>query len=305
MQEISIIALEKIRPNPFQPRETFDKEKIIELADSIKENGLLQPLVVRLSGETYQIIAGERRWRASQFAELQKVPCIIIEADDIKTMELSLIENWHRINLENREAENFIVSLYQKGVETNRYKNVNDMARKTGVSESTLRSLVNAHHVREEISVDANLSYQDIDRTSVLKNQPELRSAVLGLREKGKIPASNLRQFSRTVMDSSPLVRKALLENSISTDEAQIIDAELTDTREKERVLRYVESERSSNRVAFHVDFIKKVDERKEVEAGYVETATGDIWLCPICNKKYRLNHIEPTGKHRFEEVEE
>ena len=305
MQEITFINLEKIRPNPFQPRETFDKEKIIELADSIKENGLLQPLLLRLSGETYQIIAGERRWRASQFAELKEVPCIVIEADDIKTMELSLIENWHRMNLVSNESEKFITYLYEQGQKAGRYESLRDMQNKTGIPESTLRGIVSGHEDRVKLAVGDQVTYTDINNTKPLEQNPKLRKEVLKLREKGDIKSVEVRGFSKAVKDSSPPVREALLQKSITVEEAEIIENELTDSREKERVLRYIESERSSDRVAFHVEFIKKVDEHKEIEAGYVETATGDIWICPICNQKYRLIHIEPTQKHRFEEVEE
>lgn len=305
MQEITFIALEKIRPNPFQPRETFDKAKIIELSESIKENGLLQPLIVRLSGETYQIIAGERRWRASQYAELREVPCIVIEADNIKTMELSLIENWHRMNLVSNESENFITYLYEQGKKAGRYDSLRDMHKKTGIPWSTLRGIVAGHEDRVNLVVGDQVTYSDINNSKPLEQYPKLRKEVLKLREKGDIKAVDIRDFSKAIKDSSPPVREALLQKSITVEEAEIIETELTDSREKERVLRYIESERSSNRVAFHVDFIRKIDEHKEIEAGYIETATGDVWICPICNKKYRLIHIEPTQKHRFEEVEE
>ena len=115
MSEIVMIPVEKIRPSPFQPRETFKREKIMELAASIKATGLIQPILVRKDGETYQIIAGERRWRAFQFTELKKIPCMIMNVDDLQARELSLVENWHRVNLEARESETFISSLYENG----------------------------------------------------------------------------------------------------------------------------------------------------------------------------------------------
>jgi len=306
MSEILLVPLDKIRPNPFQPRESFDREKILELANSIKESGLLQPIIVRKTRNSYQIIAGERRWRASQFAGFKEIPCVVMEADDITTMELSIVENWHRQNLASRESENFLYELFERGIEAGRYKTIADMSRKTGVPETSLRALINAHKDRKILHVDAKeITYQDIERTRPLSNQPELRKSVLSLREEGKIPATQLRDFSNTVKDASPVVKKALIKNSISIEEAKIIDSELVTSREKERVVKYIESERSPGRVAFHVDFIRKIDERREFEAEYIETATGDIWLCPICNKKYRLIHVEPTGNHKLEELEE
>ena len=305
MSEMRMLPVDKIRPNPFQPRETFDKEKIIELAASIKESGVIQPILVRKQGETFQIIAGERRWRAIQFSGLIEIPCIIIEANNLEAMELSLAENWHRLNLDTNESENFIASLYERGKTSGRYDSLRNMQKKTGIPLSTLRGIVTGHEDRVKLVVGDQVTYTDINNTKPLEENPKLRKQVLKLRESGDIKSVEVRDFSKAIKNSSPLVRAALLRKSITIDEAEIIEMELTDQREKERVLRYIESERSPDRVAFHVDFIKKIDEHKEIEAGYVETATGDIWLCPICNKKYRLIHIEPTQKHRFEEVEE
>ena len=94
------VRLNDIEPNKNQPRKTFDEEAIAELAESIKEHGLLQPILVRpLPGGTYQIIAGERRWRACRLAELDTVPVIIKEMDDRLTMEVSIIENLQREDL--------------------------------------------------------------------------------------------------------------------------------------------------------------------------------------------------------------
>ena len=105
---ISTLPLQKIEPNPNQPRKQFDEEHLETLADSIREHGLLQPLAVRDMGGYYQIIAGERRWRACRLAELQEVPVVIIEADDKKVMELAMIENLQRQDLNPmEEAEGY------------------------------------------------------------------------------------------------------------------------------------------------------------------------------------------------------
>ena len=94
------LPIYKVEPNPDQPRHDFDEEELQALADSIMEHGIIQPLTVReLSSGYYQIIAGERRWRAARIAELQEVPVVIIEADDKKAMELALIENLQRQDL--------------------------------------------------------------------------------------------------------------------------------------------------------------------------------------------------------------
>ena len=94
------LPLAQIQPGLDQPRKRFDQDSLAELADSIREHGILQPLTVRrLSSGYYQIIAGERRWRAAKEAGLTTVPALIIEADDRKVMELALIENLQREDL--------------------------------------------------------------------------------------------------------------------------------------------------------------------------------------------------------------
>src|SRR5262245_27690093 len=92
-------AISSIVPNPFQPREVFDEAAIEDLAASIREKGLLQPLLVRPAANGYQLIAGERRFRAAQRAGLERVPISIREADDVEALELALIENLQRENL--------------------------------------------------------------------------------------------------------------------------------------------------------------------------------------------------------------
>ena len=95
-----VLPLHKVEPNPDQPRRDFDEEELETLADSISAHGIIQPLTVReMPNGYYQIVAGERRWRAARLAGISEVPVVIIDADDQKTMELALIENLQRQDL--------------------------------------------------------------------------------------------------------------------------------------------------------------------------------------------------------------
>ena len=95
-----ILPIHKVEPNPDQPRKDFDEAELEALSDSIATHGVVQPLTVReLNGGYFQIIAGERRWRAARLAGLSEIPVVVIEADDKKTMELALIENLQRQDL--------------------------------------------------------------------------------------------------------------------------------------------------------------------------------------------------------------
>ena len=93
------VALDRVRPSSLQPRKEFSAEALQELADSIREQGIVQPLIVRERGGFFELIAGERRWRASQLLKLSEVPIIVREADDRTVLELALIENLQREGL--------------------------------------------------------------------------------------------------------------------------------------------------------------------------------------------------------------
>jgi ParB family chromosome partitioning protein len=98
-ERVRRVPLARIRPCPFQPRKEFTQEALQELADSIKEQGIIQPLIVREKDGGFELIAGERRWRAAQLVQLPEVPVIVREADDRAVLELALIENLQRENL--------------------------------------------------------------------------------------------------------------------------------------------------------------------------------------------------------------
>lgn len=98
-EEIIEIPLEELRANPYQPRKVFDEESLQELASSIKEHGVFQPIIVKKSIKGYEIIAGERRVRASKMAGLETVPAIVRNLDDNQMMEIALLENLQRENL--------------------------------------------------------------------------------------------------------------------------------------------------------------------------------------------------------------
>jgi ParB family chromosome partitioning protein len=101
MQSVSVDAID---PNPLQPRRLFHTERLAELAQSIRENGIVQPLVVRRIGDRFQLVAGERRWRASKLAGLQQVPVVVREIPDDHLLEISLIENIQREDLNPMET---------------------------------------------------------------------------------------------------------------------------------------------------------------------------------------------------------
>lgn len=126
-----------------QPRKQFDPESLSDLADSIREHGIIQPLTVRkLQSGYYQIIAGERRWRAARMAGLSEVPAIVIEADDRKAMELAMIENLQREDLNPiEEAEGYQVLMSQYGMTQE------ETAQRVGKSRSAVANALRLLHL--------------------------------------------------------------------------------------------------------------------------------------------------------------
>ncbi|HEY9553954.1 ParB/RepB/Spo0J family partition protein [Allosphingosinicella sp.] len=96
---IQMLSVSSIEPHPHQPRRYFDEEALAELGESIRSRGLIQPIVVRPFGQGYQIVAGERRWRAAQKARLHEIPALVRDFDDVETLEVSIVENIQRQDL--------------------------------------------------------------------------------------------------------------------------------------------------------------------------------------------------------------
>ena len=154
--DVQEISLDLIEPNPFQPREYFDPEKLEELAQSIKEFGLLDPLIVRKSGTGFQLAAGERRVRAARLAGLDKVPALLREFDDLEMMRVALVENLQRENLNPvEEAEG-----YQRLIDEFGYTQAQvaqAVGRKRPSIANSLR-LLNLGEVEKEMVRDGRLS---------------------------------------------------------------------------------------------------------------------------------------------------
>jgi ParB family chromosome partitioning protein len=94
-----LVPIEQVRPNPDQPRRTFTEDELKDLAQSIREKGIIQPLIVRRKDDSYEIVAGERRWRAAQIAKLHELPVILRDYDDTEVLEVAIIENIQRTDL--------------------------------------------------------------------------------------------------------------------------------------------------------------------------------------------------------------
>jgi ParB family chromosome partitioning protein len=145
------VAVERITPSPLQPRRAFDEAKIAELAASIRNQGIIQPLVVRRKADHYELIAGERRWRAAMKAGLERVPVVVRDASDHEVLQLALVENLQREDLNPIEE----ATGYRRLQEEFRWSQ-EEMAEKVGKSRpaiaNSMRLLALPDEVQQEIA---------------------------------------------------------------------------------------------------------------------------------------------------------
>jgi ParB family chromosome partitioning protein len=135
-KEIVYIPLDEIIPNRFQPRLAFDEKELNELANSILKYGVIQPIVVRQIGEKYEIIAGERRYKASTMAGIKKIPAIVKNTDDNTSAEIALLENLQRKNLTVIEEAKSFKKLMDRGFKQE------TIASKLGISQSSIANKI-------------------------------------------------------------------------------------------------------------------------------------------------------------------
>ncbi|MEQ8814978.1 MAG: ParB/RepB/Spo0J family partition protein [Thalassobaculum sp.] len=148
LRQTRSLPVERLVPGPFQPRRRFDSDELAELAESIREQGVLQPVLVRRAadGETYEIIAGERRWRAAQLAQLHEIPVLVREFDDRTAMEIALVENVQRRDLTALEEADG----YQRLIEEYGHSQ-EDIGRAVGKSRSHVANTLRLLNLPEEV----------------------------------------------------------------------------------------------------------------------------------------------------------
>lgn len=146
MKEIQLLPIERIVPNPYQPRVEFNHESLMELSQSIRENGLIQPITIRENQGRYEIVAGERRYRACQLAGMIEVPCYEISASEAQMAELALVENIQRDNLSAIEEAKAYLQIMKISSCTQ-----SDLANKMGRSQSSIANKIRLLNLDDNI----------------------------------------------------------------------------------------------------------------------------------------------------------
>ena len=171
-EEIVEINLEDLRPNPYQPRKVFADEALQELASSIKEHGVFQPIIVKKSIKGYEIIAGERRYRASKMAGLTKIPAIIREFSDSQMMEIALLENLQRENLNVIEEAIAYKSMIEKLSLTQ-----DELSKRVGKSRSHITNILGLLRLPKEVQkqvIQGNLTMGHARMLSKLEDNDKI-----------------------------------------------------------------------------------------------------------------------------------
>ena len=200
------LELEKIFPNPDQPRKTFDEDKLIDLAESITEHGVLQPIIVTPRGDKYMIIAGERRFRASGRAGLKTIPALIRELDDEKIMELALIENVQRDDLSPIEEARAYDVLQNKFGYTQ-----DKLAKRMGKSRSAIANTTRLLALPEDVQdmvQEGKLTVGHV-RPMLSINIPEWQSSF----------AKEVYQSNLSVREVEQMVKKAMADGKVEWTE--------------------------------------------------------------------------------------
>lgn len=205
--EIVNVKLKDLRSNPYQPRKVFDEEALKELSDSIKEHGVFQPIIVKKSIKGYEIIAGERRVKASEMAGLEEIPAIIRDFNDTQMMEIALLENLQRENLTAIEEAN----AYKKLQETLSLTQ-EELANRLGKSRSHITNMLGLLTLPEDIQEDINNKKISMAHARVLskledeKQQRELENKII----RDGISVRELEELSKgpKIKKSNPQNRK-------------------------------------------------------------------------------------------------
>src|SRR3989442_619237 len=231
--ELQHIRTDRIRPNPNQPRSSFDESSLEELATSIKEHGLVQPIIVRRVGKDYELIAGERRWRAYQIAGIKEIPAVVKELESKDVLLESLLENVNREDLTANEREDAVAELWEGG----NYKAYEDLGKQLGKKGNDAAGFVKRHVVaktlRDKFKAPASVSTQHLYEISVLEDDEDRRAAIQ-IAQSQNLSVHQMRAFIQTLKSAPELIKKAVLKEKVDVEDVRrLVDRGASDVREE------------------------------------------------------------------------
>ena len=251
--EVKELPIEKLRVNPYQPRKTFNEESLQELAESIKEHGVIQPIIVKKSIKDYEIVAGERRYRASRLAGKTTIPCIIRDFTDEQMMEIAVLENLQREDLNSIEEA--------LGLET-LMKNLNltqeQLAKRVGKSRSYITNMLGLLTLPNEVK---DLVKQGKISTSHARTLSKLedKDQILELSNKIVNENLNVRQIEEQTKETPKKVKQHIEKNREYEDLEHSLEEYLgtrVKVKNKKLEINY-ENENDLNRILEIINFNK------------------------------------------------
>ena len=234
-REIIEVSLDDIIPNRFQPRLSFDEQGLNELAESIRQHGIIQPLVLRKIGDKYEIIAGERRYKASYIAGLTKVPAVIIDLNDNESAEVAIVENIQRKDLSPIEEAKSYKKLLDRG-----YLTQDQLASRMGKNQSTVSNKLILLNLDEKVQ-DALLNNKISERhaRSLLKldNKEEQKEVLDEIIEKRLNVRDTEDLINRKLNEEEEIIRiPSFSQKEIPSFEFPNYISEIPDTKTEENV---------------------------------------------------------------------
>lgn len=254
-EQVKEVSISEIRPNPYQPRKEFDQSAIDELASSIKEHGIISPLIVRKSIKGYELVAGERRLRAAKSAGLQQVPVVVKAYTDQQLMEIALIENLQRENLNPLEE----AEAYEKLISHHEYTQ-EQLAKRIGKSRPHVANMLRLLQLPEKIRNMVAASNLSMGHARALlgveKEQLQLQLAK-DVMEKGL----NVRQLEELVKQLS--VSRETKKKKAAKKEPVLIEME---ERLRSRFGTSVKIKKGTKRGKIEIDFYSQDDLQRIID---------------------------------------
>lgn len=290
-----MVPIAEIQPNPFQPRDIFNEDLLKKLADSMKDAGVIHPIVVRQLGFHYQIVAGERRWRAAQIAGLKEIPCIVKEIDEERVLLESLIENLHRKDLTDIERENAVHELWDSREDFG-FKYKSGLARAIGVPSQDVENDLEAWEFRhEEVGIPPSTPTYIISRTRGLPTKE--RKKVIEKVDKGEFQAQEAYTAIKVLRKAPEVIKEEILkpESRLTPRMAETIVTKLPMAEEQKLIVDEIQRSRlTENEVEDRVREIESAKEQGKPLMKEMGVQEGTIYTvgeyeCPHCKKHYLI----------------
>ncbi len=240
--EYKTLPIGQVKSRESQVRREFDQEFIDELARSVEREGVLVPIIVRAVRSGYEIVAGEQRWRAAKVAKLKEVPVAVMEADDRRVLEVALLENVKRKDLQGWEREAAIAAMWEGGA----YETYDDLGHVLDVRGTHVRDILDAHKLRRDESLPSGSSTRMITTTASIDEKS--RKAILEAQETGTL-AKDVHKTTKIVgsLRKAPEEARLKLVEALAKSDVRLEEvgelAEIVETEEE--VEQLVEAKRS------------------------------------------------------------